>query len=289
MNTIKQFIAKHSALAHTLTVVWGFLIGFYFENSTAHAYINGVALNVYNHMPHWLEGAIVGLIIPLITYWKAQAPKPGTPSTTGSGTTLGAWALIALLLMGTTMGCTQKQRISVAQEIVNWTPTLVSGVNLTASTVEALDPASALIIQPFVVAFNALAPQFQQAAQNYLNNPNQTTLQVLQGLIVQIQQNANQALLAALKITNPDSQASITKDINILATAANALLSLVQSVSTTAQIQQMSKGVTVTLAQVRQLQDQHAMQVAADRVTNDLHTQPVTVAQFYSFEAAHGF
>jgi len=288
MNTIKQFIANHSALAHTLVVVWGFLAGFYFDNATAHNYIDGVALNLYNSTPHWLQGAIVGLIIPLITYWKAQKNAAARAST-GSTQKLGALALCALLLMGTTMGCTQAQKISVAQEIVNWTPTLISAVDTSASMVESLDPASALIVAPFVVAFNALAPQFQMAAKNYLANPTQTTLQVLQSLITQIQQNANQALLAALKITNPTSQSTVTKDINIVATAANALLSLVQSVSTQAQIQQMSKGVTVTLAQVHSLMDQNQLQQAALKVSNDLHTQPITVAQFYRYEAQHGF
>src|ERR1700747_2536256 len=128
-------------------------------------------------------------------------------------------------------------------------------------------------------------PQFATAAKNYLANPSQTTLQVLQALIVQIQQNANQALLAALKITNPNSKTTVTKVINILAAAANALVALVQSMSTKAQVAEMGTHVTVTLAQVHMLMDQNGMQMAAVKVATDLHMQPVTLDQFYAKEA----
>lgn len=109
MQAIKKFIANHSALAHMLVVVWGFLAGFYFDNATAHAYIDTVALNLYNSTPHWLQGAIVGLVIPLITYWKAQKRAPVGD---GAATAKKVGLLVLALCM---LGCfTQVQAQAVA-------------------------------------------------------------------------------------------------------------------------------------------------------------------------------
>ena len=204
---------------------------------------------------------------------------------------LGVIALCALVLSASmTTGCTQAQKVSVAQEIVNWTPAFVSGVDTLGGIAETLDPAAALIVAPATAALNAFAPQFELAAKNYLANPNQTTLQVLQALIVQIQQNTNAGLLAAAKITNPNSQATAIKNINLVATIVNTLLGLVQSISTKAQIAQMASGVTMTLAMVRPYMDEPALESAGLRVTADLRLpQPVTPRAFFAAEARSGF
>ncbi len=293
MDTIKKFIASHSALAHTLVVVWGFLTGFYFENATAHAYINSVATAIYHSAPHWLQGAIIGLIIPLITYWKTKKGTSVTttadaPSTITSTTKIGVIALCFLLLSVSVTGCTQQQKISVAQEIVNWTPTIVSTASTVASTVALLDPASAAIIAAAVSAFDVAAAGVKTAAADYLANPSASTLTQLQTFVVQFQQSVNSSLLSAVKITNQKSQAAITAAINALAVGINAVLALVQTISSSSQIVAMQQRVTIHLAQVRPYMDQNALQVAALQVSSDLHIT-VTPNQFFDHEAQMGF
>jgi hypothetical protein len=205
---------------------------------------------------------------------------------------LGVLALSLALFAGTlpVVGCTQQQRISAAQEIVNWAPVFISTADTVNAAIEALDPATVVILGPLTAGINAFGPQFELAAQNYLKNPNQTTLQVLQSLVTQIQQNASAALLAAAKIVNPASQATATKNINLLATIANTLLALVQSISTKAQVAAMATHVHVTLAQVRPYLDQGQMQEASIQVSHDLALNSApTPAQFFAYEQHAGF
>jgi hypothetical protein len=188
------------------------------------------------------------------------------------------------------IGCTQQQKVNVAQEIVNWTPALTSAIDTAGGLLEVLDPPSALVIAPSLAIINALAPQITTAAKNYLANPSQTTIQVLQALIVQLQNNVNTALLNAVKITNPNSQQKATTAINGIATIVNSLLALVEGVSSKAQVAAMSRNVTVHLAEVRPLLDQRQMALNADRISRDLGlTRPVTVDQYFAYEAQAGF
>jgi hypothetical protein len=244
---------------------------------------------------HAGTGTVVGLVGSLTAvFLGALARDPEkTDSAASSQARLGAWALIALVMMAsmpTMIGCTQQQRISIAQEIVNWSPTVISTADTVNAAIMALDPATIAILGPITLGINTLGPEFQKAAQAYLINPNVTTLQELQALIMQIQQDTNSALLAAVKIVDPVSQATATRNINLLATIANAVLSLVQSISTKAQVVAMSKNVHVTLAMVRPYMNQGAMAETSARVSHDLQlSMVVTPQQFFSREAAMGF
>lgn len=213
---------------------------------------------------------------------------------------LGALACSLLLVAATfgAAGCTQQQKISVAQEIVNWTPAFISTADTVNASIMALDPATIAILGPITAAVNAFGPEFQKAAQSYLANPGQTTLQVLQSLVTQIQQDTNSALLSAAKITNPASQATATRQINLLATIANTLLSLVQSISSKQQIAAMSlQGPTVgairshiALAQVRSLLDEHSLEVARLEVQRDTRiARAPSVSDWFALEAQAGF
>ena len=101
---------------------------------------------------------------------------------------------------------------------------------------------------------------------------------------------ANSALLQVAGIKDPASQKLALVAINGIATVLNTILGLVESISTKAQITAMAAQVRVTLAQVRPLMDQGALQASADRVSHDLQLpQPVTVDQFFAYEAQAGF
>jgi hypothetical protein len=237
-------------------------------------------------------GTMVTLIAAVATALLGLLSKdPGSPASLPTSSKLGCLALIMLLFMlPFETGCTQQQKVNVAQEIVNWTPVLVSTADTVSAAVQALDPATVLILGPVTVALNAFAPEVQKAAQAYLANPSQSTLQVLQAVVLQIQQDATKALLAAAKITNPASQALAVKDVNLVATIANTLLALVQSISTKTQVAAMAAQVHVTLAQVRPLMDQNALEAASLRVSGDLALNHApTVNQFFAYEAQSGF
>ena len=91
-----------------------------------------------------LAAALLGLL--------ARDPAD-TASSSGSTAKLGAWALIALLLpLPFLGGCSGA---SVAQDIVNWTPTLQSAVDTVDSTAALLAPADAPVFAAATAGFNA--------------------------------------------------------------------------------------------------------------------------------------
>lgn len=228
----------------------------------------------------------------------ALAFKPTLDVRQAGGT---ATKIMGIAAMGTllfvapfTTGCTQAQKISVAQEIVNLTPAFTSAVDLALSTVALLDPPAQLIIAPTLILVNATGPQISKAAQDYLNNPNETNIQALQGIIVQIQQSVNTMVLQAAHIVNPQSQAIAVRDVNQIAALTNLILGLVQSISTPAQKAVMAADVKISMAQVRPYLDQALMQQELDatRAKAPLAARllmPATVDGFYAAEAKAGF
>jgi hypothetical protein len=241
------------------------------------------------------KGTIVALIGGLATAFLgllARDPESSVSAVVGGTGKAAVLALLCMtLIFAPVIGCTQAQRVDVAQEIVNWTPALESSIDTAASVVDLLDPVAAPIVNTLVTGVNALAPQFEAAAKAYLANPTQTALQTVQGLIVQIQNSVNNslALLDAAKVTNPASQAKAKSVINGIATVANSLLALIEGVSTKAQVAAMSQNVTVHLAQVRGMLDEQQLQLAAVRIAADTHTEPVSVDRYFAVQARLGF
>lgn len=205
----------------------------------------------------------------------------------------GLGIVLAALVMGVVAlpvtGCTQQQKVNFAQEIVNWTPALTSAVNTAGAVVASLDPAGAPVVATVVTAFDALAPQFQAAAKNYLANPSQTTLQELQALIVQMQNATNAALLNAVHIVDPAIQQKVEVVVNGIATVVNSLLALIQGVSTKTQVAAMSRNVTVHLAQVEGELDKQGMRTASLRISRDIGVPAVSVDRYLAYEAQAGF
>ena len=142
---------------------------------------------------------------------------------------LGAWALIALLCLAVvpTVGCSGT---TVAQDIVNWTPTIVSAAMTVDATVATLDPANAPIILAAGTTFTAAANLVQAQAKTYLANPNATTLQQLQAQALAFQANVSTALLQAVHITNSQSQQTILTALNAAVTGISAILALISTV-----------------------------------------------------------
>lgn len=142
---------------------------------------------------------------------------------------LNALALSMLMLLACVTGCTTS---SVAQDIVNWTPTIISTANVVSTTVSALDPSIAdkAAIAAATAGFDIAAQTLANQAQAYLSNPGQTTLQAIQTQVTTFQQSVNAALLTAARITNPQSQQQVLVAIQALAVGVNAVLALVASI-----------------------------------------------------------
>ena len=150
-------------------------------------------------------------------------------SSSSSSQKLGAWALVSLLLLGSmaTAGCNAQ---SVAQDIVNWTPTVQSTATTVGTVVAGLDPADAILIGVTVTGFNGAAGLLAAQAQTYLNNPSLSALQELQAQALAFQQNVSAALLQAVKISNPLSQQRVLGALQGLTTALTAILALISTV-----------------------------------------------------------
>jgi hypothetical protein len=142
---------------------------------------------------------------------------------------LGAWALIALLCLAVvpTVGCSGT---TVAQDIVNWTPTIISAAQTVDATLAALDPAQAGPIIGVGQTFVAGATLVDAQAKTYLANPSATALQQLQAQALAFQANVSTALLQAAHITNAASQQKILSGLNAAVTGISAILALISTV-----------------------------------------------------------
>ncbi len=195
-------------------------------------------------------GTVVSLISALATALLGLlARDPDTAPSSGSTAKLGVWAMIALLVpLPWIQGCTGK---SMAQDIVNWTPALQSAVATVDATAALLAPADATVFAAATSGFDAASNLLVAQANAYLANPSAATLAQLQTQVVTLQQQVNSALLAAAKITNPTSQQQALTSIQAVATIVTTILSLVQSVSSKAQVARMAAASGVKLAAVQ--------------------------------------
>lgn len=197
----------------------------------------------------------------------------GTTGKSSSTSKVGALMLIALLLpLPCLDGCTQT---TVAQDIVNWTPSLESAVATVDSTAALLAPADAPAFEAATAGFDAASKLLVTQARAYLANPTAGTLAQLQAQIVTLQQQVNGAVLAAARIGDSASQRHALAAIQAVATIITAVLSLVQSVSSKAQVAQMAAQSQIKLAAVRPYMDkaQSAQVIAAH------YAEPVAEAQ----------
>jgi len=220
-------------------------------------------------------GTVITLVSGVATALLGLLAKdPGEQSTsTGSTAKLGVWALISLLLPLPFMsGCSGK---SVAQDIVNWTPTLESAVATVDTTAALLAPADAPIFAAATVGFDAACDVLVAQAKAYLANPNASVLAQLQAAVVLLQQQVNTSLLKAARITNPDSQTHALNELNAVGTAVTAILALVQSVSSKAQVARMAADSTVKLAMVRPRLDENK----AAAIVASHYGEPVELAR----------
>lgn len=229
------------------------------------------------------NGTVVTLVSALATALLgllAQDPQKSAESSSGNATTkLGAWALIALLAqIPFISGCSG---ITVAQDIVNWTPALQSAVTTVDSIAALLAPPDAPIFIAATVGFDAASNLLVAQAKAYLANPSAGLLSQLQTQIVTFQQQVNAALLNSAKIVNPASQKHVLDALQEVATIVNAIFALVQSISSKVAIAQMATQSTIKLAAVAPLLDNQE----AARMVATHYGEPVELARMQTMQA----
>jgi hypothetical protein len=198
-------------------------------------------------------GTVVTLISAVATALLgllSRDPAPAANSANSATSKLGVIMLCALLVSGS-MPLTGCSATSVAQDIVNWTPTLQSAVATVDTTASLLAPADAPVFTAATVGFDVASNALVTQAKAYLANPTAGILAQLQMQVVTFQQQVNAALLSAAKIVDPASQKKALADINLVATVVSAMLALVTSISSKAAVARMAAQSTVKLAQVR--------------------------------------
>jgi hypothetical protein len=201
------------------------------------------------------SGTVVTLISAVATALLgllAKDPASASPSS-NAATRLGVWALIALLLpLPFSTGCSG---VTVAQDIVNWTPALQSAVATVDSTAALLAPLDAPIFTAATIGFDAASNLLVTQAKAYLANPTASLLAQIQSQIVTFQQQVNASLLQAAKIADPAGQKHALAAIQAVATVVSAMLSLVQSVSSKSAVAQMAAHSPIKLAAVEPFLD----------------------------------
>ncbi|MGA3129953.1 MAG: hypothetical protein ABSD59_04085 [Terracidiphilus sp.] len=245
-------------------------------------------------------GTVVTLVSALATALLGLLAKdPGAASqqvrcstnqqaSASSNAKLGVWMLIALLIpLPWMQGCSA---VSVAQDIVNWTPALQSAVATVNSTASLLAPADAPIFTAATVGFDAASNLLVAQAKAYLANPSASTLQQLQAQVVTLQQQVSAALLQAARIVDANSQQHAMSVIQAVATIVNSILALVASISSKADVTRMSAATGVKLAMLRPyLDDTRAAEIVAAHYNEPLTQARVQVARAEQMEMNAGF
>jgi hypothetical protein len=229
-----------------------------------------------------LATALLGLL--------AKDPETGSQGARQQGSTakLGAWMFIALLIpLPWMQGCTVA---GVAQNIVNWTPALQSAVATVDSTAALLAPADAPIFAAATIGFDVASNLLVAQAKAYLANPSGSTLAKLQNQIVTFQRQVNTALLQAAKIVDQKSQQHALAAIQGVGTIVVAILSLVQSISSKAQVAQMAADSGVKLAAIEPyLNESQSAQIVAAHYGEPISLARAQVAQVTQEEMTAGF
>ena len=236
-----------------------------------------------------LAGALATALLGLLA--KDPGTNSGGQSTTPPVTAtakLGVWALIALLLpLPFLTGCSG---VTVANDIVNWTPALQSAVATVDSTAALLAPADAPIFTAATIGFDAASNLLVAQAKAYLANPSASTLAQIQTQVVTFRQQVNTALLQTAKIVDPASQKHALAAVQAVATIVGVLLSLVESISSKAAVTQMAAKSTFKQAAVKvYLDPSQSAKIVAAHYNEPLASALSQIADAERTQRAAGF
>jgi hypothetical protein len=210
---------------HPKTTVSGLLIGLV----TIAGVLSQQGITLGNAGKGTIVSLIAGVASALLGLLARDPGPAAIPPVPPAGDTqkLAALMLCSIVLMGSVAGCSGAQ---VAQDIVNWTPTIVSSAQVVGTVVSGLDPAIAPGVALAVAGFDVAAQTLANQAKAYLANPTSSLLQALQVQVTTFQQSVNSAVLSAVRITDPASQQKVLGALQGLAVGVNAILALVASI-----------------------------------------------------------
>jgi len=235
-------------------------------------------------------GTVISLVSALATALLGLLAKDPAPSpTSGTSAKLGVLMLCAVLIAGTMplAGCSG---ITVAQDIVNWTPALQTAVGVVDTTASVLAPADAPIFQAATASFDAATNLLVAQCKAYLANPSASLLAQLQSQIVTFQQQVNAALLQSARIVNPNSQTHALAAINGVATIINAIFALIESISSKATAAQMASQASIKSSQVQPYLDEgQAARLVAEHYSEPVFLARIQVAQAQAAAIHSGF
>jgi hypothetical protein len=235
-------------------------------------------------------GTVISLVSALATALLGLLAKDPAPSpTSGTSAKLGVLMLCAVLIAGTMplAGCSG---ITVAQDIVNWTPALQTAVGVVDTTASVLAPADAPIFQAATASFDAATNLLVAQCKAYLANPSASLLAQLQSQIVTFQQQVNAALLQSARIVNPNSQTHALAAINGVATIINAIFALIESISSKATAAQMASQASIKISQVQPYLDEgQAARLVAEHYSEPAFLARIQVAQAQAAATQAGF
>jgi hypothetical protein len=235
-------------------------------------------------------GTVVTLVSGLATALLGLLARDPVNASSSSGSTakLGAWALIALLIpLPFVSACSGTV---VAQDIVNWTPALQSSVATVDSTAALLAPADAPIFAAATTGFDSASNLLVSQAKEYLANPSASVLAQMQAQVTTFQQQVNAALLQAARISSSASQQHALAAIQAVGTVVAAMLALVQSVSSKADVAQMASQSTIKLAAVRSYLDEgKAAEIVARHYGEPVASAQIQVTRAEQYEVMAGF
>jgi len=186
-----------------------------------------------------------------------------------------------LVLAGCTGG---KTSISIAQAIVNHASEAVAAAQTVDTILATLDPALAGAINTGNQAFAAVASVIKADATAYLANPSTDKWTNLQTEVTAFEQSINASVLKAAGINNP----IVLVALQGLGLAVTTILGFIQSLSTKAQLEVMSRESPIKLATVIKHYDPTA--VANEVAQVNLETgNNYSVSQYVGWETDHGF
>jgi hypothetical protein len=235
-----------------------------------------------------LVGAVATALLGLLARDPGETARERTAKSAEEAARLGVWLLIALLVpLPWIEACSGT---AVAQDIVNWTPSLESAVATVDSTAALLAPADAPIFAAATTGFDAASGLLVAQAKAYLANPGAGALASLQTQVVTFEQQVNAALLQAAKIVNPASQQHALAAIQAVGAIVTAILALVQSISSKASVARMAASSPLKLAAVRPyFDDSRSAEIVAAHYDEPLELANAQVAGARQQAIAAGF
>ena len=235
-----------------------------------------------------LVGALASALLGLLAKDPGDAASGQVSRSASQQSKLGAWVLIALLMpLPFVGGCSAT---TVAQNIVNWTPELQSALTSMDSAGALLAPADAKVFAAATAGFDAASNLLSAQAEAYLADPSANNLAQLQNQIVVLEQQVNTAMLQAARIMNPASQQHALATIQSVGTVVIAILALVQSVSSNAEVKQMAARSTVKIVDMQAYANQEqAAQIVAEHYDEPVAMARIQVAQVEQSAMMAGF